>query len=74
MVPTQFIRSLEDSFQCPLCRKLRVLLEWPELASVTGAERDALVDRAIDAERNAYIKATSVSSPPADEMIDLYPH
>jgi hypothetical protein len=53
---------------------LRVLLEWPELAFVTGAERDALVDRAIDAERNAYIKATSVSSPPADEMIDLYPH
>ena len=44
------------------------------VGSVTAAERDALVDRAIDAERNAYIKATSVSSPPADEMIDLYPH
>src|SRR4029077_10599135 len=22
----------QRSFQCPLCRKLRVLLEWPELA------------------------------------------
>jgi hypothetical protein len=23
----------QRSFQCPLCRKLRVLLEWPELAA-----------------------------------------
>ncbi len=32
-VPTRFLRFLGRSFQCSLCRKLRVLLEWPELAA-----------------------------------------